>query len=71
MNDAAWLMFAGAAAWLGIGAYLLYLARRTTALEARLRTLEKELDEKDGCPEAAENTCTRHISGREDNRDAR
>ncbi|MDL2271457.1 CcmD family protein [Desulfovibrio sp. OttesenSCG-928-I05] len=44
MSDAAWLMTACAVAWLGIGAYLLHLARRTAALEARLRDLEEEAD---------------------------
>lgn len=52
MSDAAWLMTASAVAWLGIGAYLLHLARRTGSLEARLRDLEEDMEAVDSAAPA-------------------
>lgn len=39
MNAAAWLMYANIAVWIGIGAYLFYLGRKTARLESRLSRL--------------------------------
>ncbi len=40
MHDASWLLYASAAAWLGLGGYLFILGRKAAALEKRLRRLE-------------------------------
>ncbi len=48
MYDTSWLMYASAAVWLGLGAYLFLLGRRATALEKRLRRLEITSASRDG-----------------------
>lgn len=40
-----WLMTANAALWLGLGAYLAFIARAQKALEQRVRQMEMEHDE--------------------------
>ena len=40
MYDASWLLYASAAVWLGLGAYLFILTRKAADLETRLRRLE-------------------------------
>lgn len=39
MNDVSWLMYANIAVWLGIGAYLFHLGRKTARLESRVSRL--------------------------------
>lgn len=38
--SADWVMYAGMAAWIGIGLYLFFLARRQAAVTLRIRRLE-------------------------------
>ncbi len=40
MNDLDWVMYAGAAAWIGLGLYLFRLALRQRELGRRLARLE-------------------------------
>ena len=40
MNDLDWVMYAGAAAWLGIGLYLFFLGLRQQGLARKLARLE-------------------------------
>ena len=40
MEGLSWVMYANMAVWLGVGGYLLFLARRAVALDRRLRRME-------------------------------
>ncbi|MDR2077281.1 MAG: CcmD family protein [Desulfovibrio sp.] len=42
--DAAWVLYAGAIAWAGIGLYLFRLSRRQAALSLRIRRMEEEAE---------------------------
>ena len=45
--DAAWVLYAGAIAWAGIGLYLFRLSRRQADLFLRIRRLEKKPEDEE------------------------
>ncbi len=44
MNDLDWVMYAGAAAWIGLGLYLFRLSLRQRELARRLARLESTME---------------------------
>ncbi len=44
MSGLDWLMYANIAVWLGLGAYLAFLARAQSALDRRLQRMETHLE---------------------------
>ena len=46
MNDITWVMYAGAAAWCGLGLYLFLLARAQAALARRLEQLSAVMEDR-------------------------
>lgn len=45
MSGLDWLMYANIAVWLGLGVYLVFIARNQKSLERRLAHLERETTE--------------------------
>lgn len=45
MQSSQWLLYANAAVWLGVGAYLFFIARAQQRLERRLRQMEMLQDD--------------------------
>ncbi len=48
MNDYEWVMYAGIAAWTGIGLYVFTLARKQAALSRRIARMTTLMDEEKG-----------------------
>ena len=45
MTDIAWVMYAGAAAWVGIGLYVFFLARAQSALAIRIERMQRIMED--------------------------
>lgn len=46
MDSSNWLLMANAAVWLGVGAYVFFIARTQTQLDKRIRQMELINDDK-------------------------
>lgn len=45
MDSYEWILYAGAAVWIGLGLYLCLLARRQTALSRRINQMARLMEE--------------------------
>ena len=45
MTDISWVMYAGAAAWCGIGLYVFFLARSQAALAVRIERMRHMMED--------------------------